>query len=50
MKKTMLLAAMLMMGASAYAQAPAPAPAGTVVEQSNEYRFQLDLQVNQAAL
>jgi hypothetical protein len=51
MKKTMLLAALLMTG-SAFAQPPAPAPAatGTVVEQSNEYRFQLDLQVNQAAL
>ena len=53
MKKTILLAALLMTG-SAFAQAPAPAPAatgtGTVVEQSNEYRFQLDLQVNQAAL
>ena len=52
MKKTMLLAALLMMGTSALipAMAQAPAAAGTVVEQSNEYRFQLDLQVNQAAL
>jgi hypothetical protein len=50
MKKTMLLAALLMMSGSAFAQAPAPAATGTVVEQSNEYRFQLDLQVNQAAL
>ena len=51
MKKTILLVALLMSG-SAFAQAPAPAPAATgmVVEQSNEYRFQLDLQVNQAAL
>lgn len=51
MKKTLLLAALLMSG-SAFAQTPAPAPAaaGTVVEQSNEYRFQLDLAVNQAAL
>jgi len=48
MKK--MIAAMLLMSGSAFAQAPAPAPAGTVVEQSNEYRFQLDLQVNQAAL
>lgn len=47
MKKTLVLAA-LMTGSSAFAQAPAPT--GTVVEQSNEYRFQLDLQVNQAAL
>ena len=50
MKKTMLLGALMMMGGSALAQAPAPAATGTVVEQSNEYRFQLDLQVNQAAL
>jgi len=51
MKKSLLLATLLMTG-SAFAQAPAPTPAatGTVVEQSNEYRFQLDLQVNQAAL
>lgn len=51
MKKTLALATLLMTG-TAFAQAPAPAPAatGTVVEQSNEYRFQLDLQVNQAAL
>ncbi len=51
MKKTMLLTALLMpsllLAGSALAQAPA---AGTVVEQSNEYRFQLDLAVNQAAL
>jgi len=54
MKKTILLAALLapasLSTGSAFAQAPAPAAAGTVVEQSNEYRFQLDLQVNQAAL
>ncbi|MBV9550292.1 MAG: hypothetical protein JO256_11545 [Alphaproteobacteria bacterium] len=50
MKKIVLLATLLLTG-SALAQAPAPVPAaGTVVEQSNEYRFQLDLQVNQAAL
>lgn len=49
MKKTMLLAALLTMGTSALAQTPAPA-AGAVVEQSNEYRFQLDLAVDQAAL
>jgi hypothetical protein len=43
MKKFLLPA--LLMSLPALAQAPAP-----VVEQSNEYRFQLDLQVNQAAL
>ncbi len=50
MKK--MLATLLLLSGSAFAQAPAPVPAasGTVVEQSNEYRFQLDLQVNQAAL
>ena len=51
MKKTLLIAALLLppslMVGSALAQTPA---AGNVVEQSNEYRFQLDLQVNQAAL
>jgi hypothetical protein len=51
MKKMMLLAALLMAGTSAMAQTPAPATApGAVVEQSNEYRFQLDLAVDQAAL
>jgi hypothetical protein len=52
MKKTMLLAALLMAGTSALAQTPAApvAAPGAVVEQSNEYRFQLDLAVNQAAL
>jgi hypothetical protein len=51
MKKMMLLAALLMAGTSALAQTPAPATApGAVVEQSNEYRFQLDLAVDQAAL
>ena len=45
-------AAFLALTGTAWSQAPAPAPApaGAVVEQSNEYRFQLDLQVNQAAL
>jgi hypothetical protein len=50
MKKMMLLTALLLTGGGAMAQAPAPAPAGAVAEQSNEYRFQIDLQVNQAAL
>jgi hypothetical protein len=43
MKKIVLSA--LLLAAPALAQAPGP-----VVEQSNEYRFQLDLQVSQAAL
>jgi hypothetical protein len=50
MKKTVALAALLMMSGTAFAQAPAPAATGMVVEQSNEYRFQIDLQVNQTAL
>lgn len=45
--KSLLIPALLL-AAPAFAQAPAPA--GTVIEQSNEYRFQLDLAVNQAAL
>ena len=53
MKNILLIAALLLppslMAGSALAQAPVPA-AGNVVEQSNEYRFQLDLQLNQAAL
>jgi hypothetical protein len=52
MKKMMILAA-LMLGTAAQAQTPAAPPApvtGTVLEQSNEYRFQLDLAVNPAAL
>lgn len=44
MKKVMLVAALLTSG-SAFAQTP-----GAMLEQSSEYRFQLDLQVNQAAL
>ena len=32
------------------AAAPPPAPAGTILEQNSEYRFQLDLHVNDAAL
>jgi hypothetical protein len=52
MKKLMILAA-LMLGTAANAQTPAAPPApvtGTVLEQSNEYRFQLDLAVNPQAL
>jgi hypothetical protein len=50
MKKFFLLAA-LSLGTGAQAQTPVPAPVtGTVLEQSNEYRFQLDLAVNPAAL
>lgn len=41
-----LLPLLLAMAGPAMAQSPA----GAVVEQSNEYRFQLDLKVNQAAL
>src|SRR6185503_4703792 len=47
MRKILLPALLLAAALPAAAQAPAPSP---VVEQSNEYRFQLDLQVNQAAL
>ena len=37
---------------AAYAQAPAAAPAaaGNILQQSSEYRFQLDLHVNEAVL
>ncbi len=59
MKKLVLLA-VLSLGAAAQAQTPATAPAtppaplppvtGTVLEQSNEYRFQLDVAVNPQAL
>jgi hypothetical protein len=49
MKTTMLLTALLLTGTGALAQTPPPV-AGAVVEQSNEYRFQLDLAVDQAAL
>ena len=49
MKKLLWLA--LLTATPVLAQTPAPAPTvGTVVEKSNDYRFQLDFQVNQAAL
>ncbi len=44
-----ILFTMLALPAAAQNAAP-PAPAGNVLEQSNEYRFQLDLHVNDAAL
>ncbi len=52
MKKLALLTALLLT-TTAQAQTPPPAPApvtGTVLEQSNEYRFQLDVAVNAQAL
>src|SRR5665213_3875345 len=49
MKKIVLPALLLALCGTAQAQAPA-APAAAPVEQSNEYRFQIDLAVNQAAL
>jgi hypothetical protein len=53
MKKTILPALLLVLCGGAQAQAPAASPitpATAPVEQSNDYRFQIDLQVNQAAL
>jgi hypothetical protein len=49
MKKIVLPALLLALCGTAQAQAPA-APAAAPVEQSNEYRFQIDLQANPAAL
>jgi hypothetical protein len=53
LKKLAFLAALLL-ASTAQAQTPAPTPpapvTGTVLEQSNEYRFQLDLAVNPQAL
>src|SRR6185312_7426592 len=40
----------LALSGNAYAQGAAPAPAGNVLMTSSEYRFQLDLHVNDAAL
>jgi hypothetical protein len=51
--RAILLAAALLAPGLALAQSaapPAPAPAMTPIEQSAEYRFQLDLHVNEAAL
>jgi hypothetical protein len=50
--RAILLAATLLAPAFAFAQsvAPAPIPAATVVEQSPEYRFQIDFHVSEAAL
>lgn len=51
--RAILLAAALLTPGFALAQSaapPAPAPAATVVEQSPEYRFQIDFYVNDAAL
>jgi hypothetical protein len=45
---TMLAAPVTMLALPAAAQTPAPA--GNILEQSSEYRFQLDLHVNDAAL
>jgi hypothetical protein len=40
----------LLLNGAAFAQTAAPAPAGNVLMTSSEYRFQLDLHVNDAAL
>jgi hypothetical protein len=50
MMRNFLLLAALMLTAPAVAQAPAPAAAANIVEKSSDYRFQMDYQVNQAAL
>lgn len=51
MMRSIFVALALGAAGSALAQsAPTPAPAGKVLEQSAEYRFQLDLHVSEAAL